>query len=712
METDNNNTSLNQISAQLYLDKLREFSENSLLRIEDDSEQALERSLSFISQILPIDCAIVAEVNEEGNKAAFKSVLGVELERGSFSNERAEIVSILTKEVNVFCGEDEGNREVASFLLNNYPVLSGISVPIVCETGPCGILAVYSKEDYQFTQSKVLFLKSMANVIALFLKSNALFQQIEVRDTQRVINAKREWESAVDSMTQLVIVLDGNSNIVRTNRAIEYWGIGTVESHIGTSVVEIVQKIKDDNASVNKQNWEEVWSNLKRFGRLEWEVLNPQQEKNYRFSLRLLKNQRPTEKKKHHGFAVLVVDDITQIKFTENQLQQHKHKLEDQVMWRTNQLEELNIMLRQKHAEYERSKSALQESEGRYAQLVQNSMTGICTLKSGRIDVYNDRFAEILGFNNSGLSNKLFLQLISGADRKKVMSALAELDNCLVPVELSVVRARDGHYKGLWLELKFDYLKTSSENTVLVYMHDITLQKNVELSLRESENRLQKLSCQIINTQENERRRLALDLHDGIGQSLSAIKYSLEDVIRSSQNSSDKDCFGILDGVVASIRETIDETRSMAMNLRPSVLDDLGVVSAINWFCGQFTETYKNIKIEKQLHIDELDIDNDRKIVIYRILQEALNNVAKHSGANRVRIFLEKTNAGNIYLQISDNGQGIDNNIKGLGYNSGMGLYGIQERAELSGGVFTLISIKAGGTVIDVKWVDKVSLLS
>lgn len=243
-------------------------------------------------------------------------------------------------------------------------------------------------------------------------------------------------------------------------------------------------------------------------------------------------------------------------------------------------------------------------------------------------------------------------------------------------------------------------------------MHDITLQKNVELSLRESENRLQKLSCQIINTQENERRRLALDLHDGIGQSLSAIKYSLEDVIRSSQNSSDKDCFGILDGVVASIRETIDETRSMAMNLRPSVLDDLGVVSAINWFCGQFTETYKNIKIEKQLHIDELDIDNDRKIVIYRILQEALNNVAKHSGANRVRIFLEKTNAGNIYLQISDNGQGIDNNIKGLGYNSGMGLYGIQERAELSGGVFTLISIKAGGTVIDVKWVDKVSLLS
>jgi len=211
---------------------------------------------------------------------------------------------------------------------------------------------------------------------------------------------------------------------------------------------------------------------------------------------------------------------------------------------------------------------------------------------------------------------------------------------------------------------------------------------------------LQKLSGKLLNAQEVERKRLALELHDGLGQSLSTIKYSIEDLRMKAFRDSDKSFVDTLDYVVAYIKSTINDTRRMAMDLRPSMLDDLGIISTINWFCRQYQVTYKNIGIDKQIYLEENEIVDSRKIVIYRIIQEALNNVAKHSGADTVCIQLRKLDENFIQLLIADNGCGINKKIPTIT----TGLSGMKERVELTGGSFMLLDNEPRGVKIDVRW--------
>lgn len=221
---------------------------------------------------------------------------------------------------------------------------------------------------------------------------------------------------------------------------------------------------------------------------------------------------------------------------------------------------------------------------------------------------------------------------------------------------------------------------------------------DLEDDLRESENRLHYLSSQLLTAQENERKRIARELHDSIGQSLAATKFILEKKLSQLDN-------GIappgvtLEDVIPMIQNTIEESRRISMDLWPSVLDDLGILSAISWFCRQFGSVYSAIAIEKQLDIKEHEIPTSLKVVIYRVLQETLNNVAKHSRADRVYISLWKQD-GKIELTIEDNGIGFDPETS----RKGLGLVSMKERVEFSGGKLAIESDLNLGTTIRATW--------
>jgi signal transduction histidine kinase len=135
------------------------------------------------------------------------------------------------------------------------------------------------------------------------------------------------------------------------------------------------------------------------------------------------------------------------------------------------------------------------------------------------------------------------------------------------------------------------------------------------------------------------------------------------------------------------------------MNLRPSLLDDLGLLATIEWFAREYQNTYPTIRIEKQTEIEETQVPDPLKAVIYRILQEAMNNIAKHSKANLVSISLMGKKDG-IELVIEDNGIGFDmESIK-----RGLGLGSMKERAEFSGGSFDMESVRGKGTLIRASW--------
>jgi len=221
---------------------------------------------------------------------------------------------------------------------------------------------------------------------------------------------------------------------------------------------------------------------------------------------------------------------------------------------------------------------------------------------------------------------------------------------------------------------------------------------NVEDDLRESENRLHHLSSQLLAAQENERRRIARELHDSIGQSLAATKFILEKKLNQLSKGSPPP--GVtLEDVIPMIQNAIEESRRISMDLWPSVLDDLGILSAISWFCRQFEIVYSSISIEKQLDIREDEVPTPLKVVIYRVLQETLNNIAKHSQADRVYISLWKQD-GKIELTIEDNGIGFDPETS----RKGLGLVSMKERVEFSGGMLAIESDLGSGTTIRATW--------
>ena len=227
-------------------------------------------------------------------------------------------------------------------------------------------------------------------------------------------------------------------------------------------------------------------------------------------------------------------------------------------------------------------------------------------------------------------------------------------------------------------------------------------QRTEELS--EANKALRQLSIKLLSAHEEERKRIAGELHDTIGAYLSGIKFKVEDVLQRIGKKGDVEAKS-LKTIVPVIQEAVEECRRIQMDLRPSMLDDLGLLPTLSWFCRRFQTIYSGIRVEQEVTIEESVLPVSLKIVAFRVTQEAMNNVAKHSKANTVRLCLRKID-GRIELAVEDNGRGFDQE-KAFGSEStrrGLGLTSMRERVELSGGYFGIESTEAKGTIIRASW--------
>ena len=228
--------------------------------------------------------------------------------------------------------------------------------------------------------------------------------------------------------------------------------------------------------------------------------------------------------------------------------------------------------------------------------------------------------------------------------------------------------------------------------------------QTIAIDLRSSQTSLRQLSIQLLNAQEKERKTVAGEIHDSIGSSLSAIKFKVENVLTEVAAKS-PETTAALRSVIPIVQGAIEEARRIQMNLRPSMLDDLGILATIRWFCRQFESTYSKIRISQSIKIEEHEVPGSLRTVIFRVLQEGLNNVAKHSVAKTVLLSLRKTDQA-IELVIQDNGQGFDLS-KAQAPDStthGLGLESMRERTELSGGSFQIESTVGKGAIIRARW--------
>jgi signal transduction histidine kinase len=239
--------------------------------------------------------------------------------------------------------------------------------------------------------------------------------------------------------------------------------------------------------------------------------------------------------------------------------------------------------------------------------------------------------------------------------------------------------------------------------TVQALEIEIEERRQTEAALRESQNQLRKLSQKILDAQENERKLVAQEIHDSISGSLAAIKLALEEKLASMGRNPAANVIS-LEKILSHIEEIIVESRRISAHLRPFLLDDLGLLATIDWLGREFEQLHPNLKIEHQLDVTEDQIPEMLKVVIYRVLQEAMNNVAKHSGATKVRLLLTVWN-NRIELTVADNGCGFDPAEKKSSDSSavsGFGLSGMVDRTQLCDGKFEIFSEKGKGTTVQI----------
>ena len=241
------------------------------------------------------------------------------------------------------------------------------------------------------------------------------------------------------------------------------------------------------------------------------------------------------------------------------------------------------------------------------------------------------------------------------------------------------------------------------ESTNSELQNEIARRESAEEALRQSRNELELLSQQLIQAQELERRRIARELHDSVGPSLSAIKYSLERGAELHRQSRHADTQPLLGRTIQLVRAAIADIRSIAMDLRPPVLDDLGVASALEWLSREFGETYAHIGVHTRIDATDADIPPHLATTIFRCAQELLNNVAKHSKAHHVSVTLSR-DPSRVTLIVCDDGVGLPNASASGSFGTGHGIRNLRERAQMTGGTLTLSADQGCGTLARLDW--------
>jgi len=365
---------------------------------------------------------------------------------------------------------------------------------------------------------------------------------------------------------------------------------------------------------------------------------------------------------------------------------------------------ELTEMLERKHVE-----EAVKAEQALRDAIEECTAIGIVTIDSlGRLTYVNPAFCKMVERSKEELLEARPPYVFWPTDEPKTFNnafqTLFRRERLPGRLEVHFQRKNGDYFDALLL---FSYLRDSQGTAIgwVASIGDITEQKKMNATLKESERQLKHLASQILTTQETERKRIAGELHDSIGSSLHAIRFRLEHFLEQIKKEGGDKWAQSLETIISTLQVTGEEVRRIQTDLRPAILDDIGILAAMDWFCNRFQTTYSHIHIEREIGIEEDEVSAYLKTVIYRILQEVLSNVAKHSKADLVRLSLRKIE-GRMELSVEDNGTGFDPDeiISARSSRRQLGLTSMRERAELSGGSCAIVSARGKGTVVRASW--------
>ncbi len=528
---------------------------------------------------------------------------------------------------------------------------------------------------------------------------------IDFEDEFRFIEkVKREWESAVDSLHHIICLVDESGSIVRANRAIEQWKLGDVTSVRGRKLHDLLHPGCDD-ASCYLHSFSRLIAQVSKTGQVaECQEQDSFLGRHLHFQI----NAYAPKAAKQDGLVVVLVTDVTDIKRAKLRIEHINSRLEKQIESRNLILLKKNQKLRKEIEQRKLVEEELKRSREEYSLLVETMNEGMVIQDASRKIVYmNKRMLKMLGLSRKQVIGREFSDFVESDYIDHWEGEKLESIKGLESAYVIRIKAKGG--RSLWVKVSPQPLWDSEKKFKgsFAVITDINEHIEIERKLMHTEHQLRAISKQVLTVQELERKRIASELHDGIGQTLSAIKFYVENSIVNLPEKASPMTEKI-EKVVPKLQDAIDELRRISMDLRPSLLDDIGILATLSWFCRESRLMYPYIDfVMVKTNVEEKDIPAPLKTEIFRIVQEAVNNATKYSKAKSIQISL-KHPSKMIVLELKDDGIGFDAkrvaSQQGYSESKGLGLVSMRERVENSGGWFTLTSGENSGTAIVCSW--------
>jgi PAS domain S-box-containing protein len=367
-------------------------------------------------------------------------------------------------------------------------------------------------------------------------------------------------------------------------------------------------------------------------------------------------------------------------------------------------IEELKIHrieLEMQNQELLDTQEELEKSRQKYSDLYDFAPVGYMTLNpDGKIMEANLTATKIIDVPRASLIGTNIYRYFANQDRDSLYFHLRKIFKNHGKYTCEI-RLADPNPK-VYLRLDSNY-DASDKEICRTIMTDITEEKKMENALLQSERQLKELSAKLMEIQENERKRIAYDLHDGVAQMLAANTFYAQNL--AGRFSANSDEYETLMRCIDINRKAIIDLKRIVEDLRPTVLDSMGIIAAIEWLISQYRINDSFLTITRNIRVEESQVPENLKAVIFRILQEIMSNIIKHSKANQVEISLEELN-GTLRFSVKDNGTGFELSdvLFKKEFQKSIGITSMTERARSSGGCFEILSSKTTGTTIIARW--------
>ncbi|NTV11414.1 MAG: PAS domain S-box protein [Zoogloea sp.] len=333
--------------------------------------------------------------------------------------------------------------------------------------------------------------------------------------------------------------------------------------------------------------------------------------------------------------------------------------------------------------------------------IVEQSLAGIYVIQDEVFQYVNPTFAGMIGYSQSEMTGMHLAQtVVDEACDDVLKNYFTRISGETASIRyLTVGRHKDGH--GVPLDVHGTRLTYRGRPAVVGVGIDVTERVRREQELQESRRSLQALTAHLNHVREEQRSKIARELHDVIGGMLTSVKIELA---RIGRRVSDGQVRHIVDEAMELTQATIETVRRLSEELRPAVLDHLGLAAAIRERLEQYSRS-SGTHFEMTPRELEIDISPERATCVYRVFQEALTNIARHAQAGRVQVYLElleRNAAPWLKMVVADDGRGMD--IKSSPVGKTLGLASMSERAREMGGELDFEPAAGRGTVLTL-WV-------